>query len=68
MPSSNYKVKRKKKKKKSVKTNDIVSITTDYNAEKTKVLLANGELWSLNKETSKFEKKETGNVKKYTDE
>lgn len=47
------------------KTNDVVSITDNYIENKTKVLLANGELWNLNDSTGKLEKKDTGNVKKY---
>lgn len=47
------------------KTNDVVSITDNYIEKKTKVLLANGELWNLNDSTGKLEKKDTGNVKKY---
>jgi len=48
------------------KTNDVVSLTNNYLDNKTKVLLANGELWNLNGNTGKLDKKETGNVKKYT--
>lgn len=47
------------------KTNDVVSLTRDYDAKRTKILLANSELWNLNKATNKLEKKVSGNVKKY---
>ena len=48
------------------KTNDVVSVESNYLEKKTKVLLANGELWNINDNTCKLEKKDTGNVKKYT--
>lgn len=48
------------------KTNDVVAIESNYLEKKTKVLLANGELWNINDNTCKLEKKDTGNVKKYT--
>ena len=52
-------------KKLQSKTNDVVSIESDYMARKDKVLLANGELWNVNLETNKLSEKEKGNVKKY---
>ena len=52
-------------KKLQSKTNDVVLIESDYMAKKDKVLLANGELWSINPETNKLSEKEKGNVKKY---
>jgi len=52
-------------KKLQSKTNDVVSIATDYTEKKDKVLFANGELWNLNSETNKLINKEKGNVKKY---
>ena len=48
------------------KNNDIISATENYEENKTKVLLANGELWNLDNNTNKLASKDTGNVKKYT--
>ena len=44
--------------------NDVVNISQDLDA-KTKVLLANSELWNTKSKTYKINKKETGNVAKF---
>ena len=52
-------------KKLQSKTNDVVSIESDYMERKDKVLFANGELWNIDSETNKLSEKEKGNIKKY---
>ena len=64
--SYNIKVVKIKETKLQSKNNDIVSATENYDEQKTKVLLANGELWNLDDNTNKLGNKVTGNVKKYT--
>ena len=64
--SYNVKVIKIKESKLQSKNNDIVSVTENYDENKTKVLLANGELWNIDDNTNKLAKKDTGNVKKYT--
>ena len=63
--SYNIKVVKVKESKLQSKTNDVVSIESNYVEKKDKVLYANGELWDLDITTNKFTKN-TGNVKKYT--
>ena len=47
------------------KSNDVVSISQKDKEQKSKVLLANGELWNLDTTTNTLTNKEKGNVKKY---
>ena len=47
------------------KNNDVVSISQKDKEQKSKVLLANGDLWNLDTTTNTLTNKEKGNVKKY---
>ena len=47
------------------KSNDVVSISQKDKEQKSKVLLANGDLWNLDTTTNTLTNKEKGNVKKY---
>ena len=47
------------------KNNDVVSISQKDKEQKSKVLLANGDLWNLDTTTNTLTNKEKGNIKKY---